>query len=110
MPLRPGMCVHTGTHAYRWSHATGSTRAGHPAAGAAHYGVVSVATAAAPAYCSTGRRAGAASARSALPSSVAANSCNAAPASVASLSVHHLRETSVASETKRTHIGHPSLT
>ena len=58
MPLRPGMCVHTGTHAYRWSHATGSTRAGHPAAGAAHYGVVSVATAAAPAYCRSRRKAG----------------------------------------------------
>ena len=26
--------------AYRWSRATGSTRTGHPAAGAAHYGVV----------------------------------------------------------------------
>ena len=26
--------------AYRWSRATGSTRSGHPAAGAAHYGVV----------------------------------------------------------------------
>ena len=26
--------------AYRWSRATGSTRTGHPAAGAAHYGVI----------------------------------------------------------------------